>query len=70
MIRTAHFPSHSYGESSCSVCEHDQVYFECADRWLERVEVLEKTLLVCHTEIKRYCRECFKEYGGSEDNYV
>jgi len=53
----------------CSVCNSADVYFEMLDSWVEKTEFQGKTFLINNWAMKRYCKDCFEEYGGSVETY-
>ena len=55
----------------CSICGNKDVYFEIMDSWVENIPLpFELDMYVeCKSYgMKRYCKECFEEYGGSAIN--
>lgn len=53
----------------CSICENPNVYFQCTDKWVEKVQFQGTLYLVHQFLVKKYCKDCFAEYGGSEVAY-
>lgn len=48
----------------CSICENTDVYFEAMDSWIEEVELASEKASIRNWAVKRYCKECYFEYGG------
>lgn len=55
---------------TCSICKDPRIHFECADQWIKKVEMVDKVYLIAETCVKRYCRDCFEEYGGNSTDYA
>ena len=66
MIQIDRWPVIERNGQNCAVCNHPQVYFVRTDEWVEEIEYGSKIFLINQKEIKRYCKDCFHEYGGEE----
>lgn len=55
------FTNHPY----CSICESQEVHFETMHQWEEIYRCCEAgNVKILNWAMKRYCKECFEEYGG------
>lgn len=70
MRKEFQFPQLQSERPCCSICEHPRVFFECTDKWVDKVEFHGSVYLIHQFMVKKYCKDCFEEYGGSSLAYV
>lgn len=50
----------------CSVCDKEEVFYETWHTWKEEGYYPDGCKWICTNHgVKRYCAECFIEYGGT-----
>ncbi len=54
----------------CSICDNTDIHHECLDSWEETIYFTSTPVFVKHWAMKRYCQECYFEYGGEVKDYA
>jgi len=66
MIEIKKWPPIGAENCVCSICKNQNVFYINVEEWAEHIHFKENVYLIHQCMIKKYCKECFEEYGGNE----